>query len=697
MKKIITLVITAIIALTCQAQLKNQMEKMVKQNDTLYIRENGHDYKVDTQTITVKLKEGKSLDTKGCSVIRENKLGYIDITVPEGKQVEEYAKELDESGIFENVELNTYFDLCSVSINDPYSSALWYLDRTNVRKAWDYGMGNSSIKVAIIDSSVKKDHPDIGYGSDSYKNIDESLGWDFVGGALYSTPVDNHGTHVAGIIGAKTNNGIGTAGIAGGNHQPGITLISYNVVRNDGLASSAVIDDAILVATNNGVKVINISLGGPYNSTIASAINHAYNNGVAIFAATGNDSNSSIKYPASDPKVFAVGASTQIDTRDYSSNYGAGLDIVAPGVNIYSTSANSLIYDTGSGTSYASPQVAGAAALMLSIKPNLTPNAIYTILRNTAEKISSYTFNSNGWNNEVGYGLLDVYAAVNQVLPLEISGDSFICDSMLYYIPNLPSSLTVFWDISNQYYKDSDYLFETDMWGDTQCIVRRHNSIPLSNDTLTAYVCDNYGQVIRTLKKCISTRTTARFYLDYEYSGIPIIMSASVSENETATVPLGAIVKMGSTRFRNMNITPSTTLPYFVHYQDSVKFKPSGIFSLQCVSNTSCDAFSLAFMTKIPQAMASVDFTVYHNGTSLSINRILNDIERDFNENIRFQDEEVTNTWKLDIYRYTDAKPVFTEKIEGNQKTINTAGWVHGIYIIRIDTGGQIFTQKIKI
>lgn len=176
-----------------------------------------------------------------------------------------------------------------------------------------------------------------------------------------------------------------------------------------------------------------------------------------------------------------------------------------------------------------------------------------------------------------------------------------------------------------------------------------------------------------------------------------MIMSASVSENETAIVPQGAIVKMGSPRFINMNITPSTILPYFVHNQDSVKFIADGLLSLQCVSNSSCDAFTLRFRTRIPNLLEPMNFTVSQNGTSLSINRILNDIERDFNENIRFQDEEVTNTWKLDIYRYTDAKPVFTEKIEGNQKTINTAGWVHGIYIIRIDTGGQIFTQKIKI
>lgn len=513
MKKIITLVITAIIALTCQAQLKNQMEKMVKQNDTLYIRENGHDYKVDTQTITVKLKEGKTLDTKVCSVIRENKLGYIDITVPEGKQVEEYAKELDESGIFEIVELNSYGEICTVTTNDPYLSNQWYLDRTNVRKAWDYGMGNSTIKVAILDSGMDVNHPDIGMGNDNYKNIDETLGWDYITNSLYSTPINAHGTAVAGIIGAKANNNALVAGIAGGYHQQGVTLISYRVVENTHVSSS-VVDDAILAATDNGARIINMSFGCTNNSANRSAIDYAYAHGVTLIAASGNLGWASPTFPASYSKVFAVGATTMFDERRNDSDYGTGLDVVAPGESIYTTGLDNdytIFYKTSS----AAPQVAGAAALMLSVNPNLTPNAIYTILRNTAKKLSSYTFDSNGWNNEVGYGLLDVYAAVTHALPLQISGESFICDSMLYYIPNLPSSLTVFWDISNQYYKDSDYLFETDMWGDTQCIVRRHNSIPLSNDTLTAYVYDNYGQLIRTLKKCISTRTTARFYLDY--------------------------------------------------------------------------------------------------------------------------------------------------------------------------------------
>lgn len=695
MKKIITLVIATIFAMACQAQLKSQMDKIVKQNDTLYIRENGHNYKVDTQTITVKLKEGKTLDTKGCSVIRENKLGYIDIEVPAGKKVEEYAKELDESGIFEVVELNSYGEICTVTTNDPFLSNQWHLDRTNVRKAWDLGMGNPNIKVAILDTGIDVNHPDIGMGNDTYKNIDETLGWDFITNSLYSSPINAHGTAVAGIIGAKANNNSLIAGIAGGFHQQGVTLISYRVA-NDTSVSSSVVDDAILAATDNGVRIINMSLSCIDNSANRSAIDYAFAHGVTLIAASGNQALASPSFPASYSKVFAVGATTMFDERPAYSNYGTGLDLVAPGEWIYTTGLDDDL-EIFNKTSSAAPQVAGAAALMLSINPNLTPNGIYTILRNTAEKLSSYTFDSNRWNNEVGYGLLDVDAAVKQALPLEISGDNFICDSMLYYIPNLPSSFYVYWDISKQYYKDSNYLFQTSIWGENQCIVRRHNSVALNNDTLTAYVYDNYGQLIRTLKKCISTRTTAKFYLDYEYSGTPVMMSAWVSENTFATVPLGSIVKMGSPRFRNMNITSSTTLPYFVHNQDSVKFTPYGAFSLQCVSNSSCDAFSLAFGTIIPHDLEPIHFTVSQNGCSLSIRRIQTDSDADSKGDIRYQDEETTNTWKLEIYRYTDGKAVFTEKIEGNQKTISTAGWVHAIYIIRIDIGGQLFTQKIKI
>lgn len=695
MKKIITLVIATIFAMACQAQLKEQNQKLVRQNDTLYIRENGSNYKVDTQTITVKLKEDKTLDMKGGSEIRRNKLGFIDIAVPEGKRVEEFAKELDESGIFENVELNTNGELCYVTVNDPYSLHLWHLDSTRVRQAWDYEMGKPTIKVAILDSGIDKDHPDIGFGNNSYKNIDETLGWDYITNSTYSAPTFFHGTFVAGFVSAKTNNGVGIAGVAGGNGSPGTTMLSYRIGSGPSIDGD-VTDDAIISAVDNGAKVINMSFHMSSTTAMNEAIEYAYSHGVNLVAASGNQYNSSIKYPASHPMVIAVGATDNTNHRANFSNYGNGLDIVAPGKDVYSTTLDNS-YDTNSGTSFATPQVSGTIALMLSSSPSLLQSEIKNILHSTAQKLTSYTFNTNGWNEDVGYGMLDVCKAI-KCARMDIVGTDFICDSATYEISLLDSSYTVVWNITKNYYANSTTLFQTNYPQSNQCMIKRHNSIMLNNDTLIANIYDNHGLLLRSIKKCISTRPIAMFDLHYEYSGPIVLMPAYVSENSSASVPYGAIVKMGSPRFRNMTITPTSPLPYFVHNQDSVKFSPLSTFSLQCVNNSNCETFVLPFMTYIPDdPFIPPFFRISNEGGSLSITRILNINEMDMEDNDKYKSMIETKNWQLDIYRYTDSKLVFSGTTEDDQIQINTTRWDSGIYIIRIVADGQLFTQKIRI
>lgn len=695
MKKIITLAFVALFALTGNAQLKVQTEKLVRHNDTLYIRENGHDYKVDTQTITVKLKEGKTLEAKDGTVIRKSKLGYIDIAVPEGKRVEEYAKELDESGIFENVELNSYGELCTVTINDPYSSSLWHLDSTRVRQAWEYEMGKPTVKVAILDSGIDKDHPDIGFGNNSYKNIDETLGWDYMTNSTYSAPTYYHGTFVAGFVGAKTNNGVGIAGVAGGNGSPGTTMLSYRIGYGPSIDGS-IVDDAIISAVDNGAKVINMSFHMSSNTAMNEAIEYAYSHGVNLVAASGNQYNSYINYPASHSMVIAVGATDNTNHRANFSNYGTGLDIVAPGKDVYSTALNNG-YDTSSGTSFAAPQVSGTIALMLSSSSSLLQSEIKNILHSTAQKLTSYSFNTNGWNEEVGYGMLDVCQAI-KCARMDIVGTELICDSAIYQISLPDNNYTVVWSITKNYYANSNNLFHTNYPQNNQCMIKRDNTIALNNDTLIACVYDNYGVLLKTIRKCISTRPTAMFNLDYEYSGQPVLMSAWVSENTTAAVPIGSIVKMGDPRFAGMIINPvGATLPYFEHRVDSVFFSPYSNFSLHCYSNVDCDAFTLSFMTVIPFDLTPLNFAITNGIGMLSITRNQVNSETDIEDVAKFQSITNTKTWQIDIYRYTNGKHIFSKVTEDEQLNISTSAWVPDVYIIRIVVDGQLFTQKIKI
>lgn len=362
-------------------------------------------------------------------------------------------KNLKNRGEYESVDYITESKLAfSVSSVQDTESHEWYLSRVNVTKTWDITMGSPSIMIGIIDTGIDRGHYDIGYGNDGYTNVSYTLGYDYKNSVTYQTPLHDHGTNVAGILGAKTNNSYGIGGVSGGNGASGITMISY-CVKNQEYDSAEGVGDAIKNAVDNGAKIINISLMLTYNSLINQAIAYAYNHGVTIVCASGNLDTSSLSYPASDSRTIAVGATDKYDYRwidpdeNKGSNYGNGLDIVAPGDWIYTTKLlNTYWYYAG--TSFAAPIVSGTIALMLSVNSSLTPDQIKTILHKTATKISSYTFNSNGWNSEVGYGLLNTYAAVCAA-KINITGPSSLCNSGTFSINEIPTGASVSWSVSN--------------------------------------------------------------------------------------------------------------------------------------------------------------------------------------------------------------------------------------------------------
>lgn len=443
MKKctIIILLFVFFQSLTCIAQIKKATGKVVRIEGKSYFSQLGRLYEIDDKVVLAQLKKGRILPKEGIRNISHIAMDCYSVSVPDSIDIEKYVIMLEETGYFEFVEYNCIYTPC-LSANDYLLNSQWYLSAINANAAWNITTGESSVKVAVIDSGVELNHPDLYYGNDNYSNLNVAESVDYVSSTDH-TPSDSHGTRIAGIIGAKTNNNnVGVAGVAGGYGCPGVTIISYRTNYTVAQVISAIYD-----AISKNVKIINLSMEGSFNLNLSNALDYAFNNGVTVVCASGNGSSSSISFPASHEFTIAVGSINQSYQRASESNYGNGLDMVAPGTVIWTTcKSDDGYYNSDSGTSFATPQVAGVAALMLSVNPSLSPIQVKSNLQSTCTKLSGYS--NDGWNSEVGYGLLNAYAAVYAVTP-RLSGPSSFCTGATYSIVNLPAGATVNWSTNN--------------------------------------------------------------------------------------------------------------------------------------------------------------------------------------------------------------------------------------------------------
>ncbi|MBS7632228.1 peptidase S8 [Candidatus Bathyarchaeota archaeon] len=284
------------------------------------------------------------------------------------------------------------------SLNDPLVPDQWGWLRIHCDMAYDTGFHGSGVIIAVLDTGVDTTHPDL---KDNLIS-----GYNFVDKNDDVTDLDGHGTMVAGIIAAAANNSIGIAGVA-----PEVKIMPLKVLTSKG-GNWIDLDLAIIYAANHGAKIITMSLGGKssllFDAATQAAINFAYQQGCVLIAAAGNDNSSEPFYPASYDKVIAVAAIDQNDTKASFSNYGNYIDISAPGVNILSTMINGT-YAYGSGTSFATPFVAGVAALLLSKHPNLTPQEVEETLCQYAEDLGE-----SGWDTFYGWGLVNAYSTITQ-------------------------------------------------------------------------------------------------------------------------------------------------------------------------------------------------------------------------------------------------------------------------------------------
>ncbi|OQY25939.1 MAG: hypothetical protein B6244_14560, partial [Candidatus Cloacimonetes bacterium 4572_55] len=370
--------------------------------------------------------------------------GFYELEIPPGLDPFVTAEKLEQSGEFDEVSFTYFIDVEDVP-DDPYFFSQWGLEKISTDDAWDHHTNTSNVIVAVIDVGGDYNHDDLA------GNLWPDIGYDFEDNDSDPFPDDDarHGTKVAGVVGAVTNNNTGIAGVAGGwNGSDGVRLMhfdaGYREQDADGdwheslrsTATAASIDAAAVW----GADVINMSFSSPQeNSAIKSAIDIAVDDyNVVCVAAVGNyreGGPTNVRYPAALSNVIAVGATTENDVRKevnddtnepgWGSCYGPELDVMAPGIHIYTTDISGTggsnpgdYYLWFNGTSAAAPHVAGLAALIRSIHPGLGWQSVRATIRNTALNVPA--MDDQDFHEEYGYGRINAYNALRTPT---ISGD----------------------------------------------------------------------------------------------------------------------------------------------------------------------------------------------------------------------------------------------------------------------------------
>lgn len=274
-----------------------------------------------------------------------------------------------------------YIATANLTPNDPlYTSNQWHLPSISTPTAWDTTTGSTSTVLAIVDTGVQANHPDL---------VGRCLpGRDFVNNDLDASDDEGHGTGTAGAAAATGNNGIGMAGVTWGSR-----ILPVKVLDATGSGSYSAIASGINYSADQGAQVINLSLGGTLSSsTLQNAVNYAWNKGALIIAAAGNNGTSQTVYPAACNNVVAVSAINPANVITSWSSYGSFVDLCAPGENIGTLQPDFFPgggYVTVSGTSFSSPITAGVACLALAVNPSLKNYHLVSLLTRNADDLGA--------------------------------------------------------------------------------------------------------------------------------------------------------------------------------------------------------------------------------------------------------------------------------------------------------------------
>jgi subtilisin family serine protease len=333
-------------------------------------------------------------DAAGIDVIATEPVtgtGAVTVDVP-AAEARAAAAELRTDPAVRYVEVDRVAGIAAVTPDDPYRGWQWGLDRATVPDAWQHTTGSPAVTVAVVDTGVSP-VPDLAGAL--------LAGRDFVNGDADAADDHGHGTLTAGVLAARGDNGLATAGVCWS-----CRILPVKVLGSNGSGYHSQIAAGIIWAADNGADIINLSLGGYADSQVLrDAVAHAVAAGVLVVAAAGNDGVATRLYPAANPSVLGVGWSTQTDARHAQSNYGATwVDLAAPGCNP-AQGLDGAVW-TFCGTSSATPFAAGVAALALAADPTATATTLRGLLNATADPLAG------GW---VARGRVNAGAAVSAV------------------------------------------------------------------------------------------------------------------------------------------------------------------------------------------------------------------------------------------------------------------------------------------
>jgi thermitase len=285
--------------------------------------------------------------------------------------------------------------------NDPQFGSQYAMQRVNAVAGWSvYPNGyqaSGGPTIAVIDTGIDRNHPDLASKLDTANSR-------CFGTLCFLTGYEDdngHGSHTAGTAAAATNNGVGVAGVAVNSR-----IMALKVCDLIGTCNTSSVASAINWAASHGAKVISMSLGGGGTTTMQTAVASAYNAGVTLVAAAGNDGNATLNYPAAYAQVVSVAATDANDARASFSNANADVELAAPGVNVLSTYSGDG-YTTISGTSMSTPHVAGLAALLKGQNPSWTPAQIRARMNSCSDDLGT-----PGWDSSFGNGRINLGRAL---------------------------------------------------------------------------------------------------------------------------------------------------------------------------------------------------------------------------------------------------------------------------------------------
>nr|WP_319269225.1 S8 family peptidase [uncultured Draconibacterium sp.] len=697
---------------------------------------------------------------------------YQKLKVKKGADALETANRIYESGLveFSTPSFISYVEFDQIIPNDTYFNRQITCHNTgqiftdghsgtadadiDAPIAWGITTGCSDIIVAVIDQGVTTNHPDLP-NSRQVRLNGSNFG---AGDANDPSPTDNdnHGNACAGVIAATMNNNQGIAGIA-----PECKIMP---IRTDNSTTPPDIADAIEFAADNGADILSNSWSYPSSDQnlypeIVTAINYALSNDCIVIFSAGNTANHAgsnngyVRFPANVniSGVITVGASDRHDNQANYSPTSSLIDIVAPSHRAYpcnisgetlemwsidipgdagynswhSTGAcnnppavGEILPDNGTnfqsytarfgGTSHSCPVVAGVAALILSVNPDLSYMDVFNILTSTADKVGGYTY-SSGKCNEMGYGRVNAHAALLETIDqmnISISGNTIICSSNAYSVSNLPSG-SVEWSLSPH---PSPIQLQEDIPGTNQCLVSNPYRYPAVM-ILTAEITTDCGAHI-TITKTIASDTNTSYQAGsysqqacYAYNNSFPSQSGTLNGSSIFLYP-GCMAEFSLSQMtgREVALAPSSGQPLFWTYQSSnsklyvqLPNQSGGIpftfyitgdgacYSLKTLTLFAYSGYSLLLSPNptTGEATVTIEQSTTEDGTLKSASP----------DNIFDKNAE----WDIEVYDNAQSLKLKKQKLKGKSTTIQTASWKEGVYMVRVKYKDEILTGKLVV